>query len=208
MRRPLFWYAIANTGAYALVPPVVGGVLVPGGLLLVRAAGPAQSMVYAEYCAVYVVPLMAAWWPLFAFRERIEGDGRELLYLLKRGGESVTALLLVLVYAVILLPFVAIATTVAALPAASIVLMFVRVLFTASLSFWSSFALRSSSLALVLVFAFNIAVGSTMESFLGGAGRTALWASGLLPAATVASYIALATLMLAHGEVTSRRFTG
>lgn len=204
MRRIL--YAVRNTGIHAAVPFAVAAVALVGFIAVKRAGNQAAATYYASFMRL-IAPLFAAWWPLFVFKERVEGDGRELLYFLHPSGESATAIVLATAYLVLLLPLGMLASfwKAAALTDASSV--WGACFSCAALAFWGVFATRSSPLALLFVVAFSLFGSSAFERVLAGltAAMSAPW---LASAARWAAWAALSALLLAHGERLSRRFTG
>lgn len=199
VRKPLSWFALANTGRYALVPPILLGLALPAGLLLVRIAGnPQLAQIYVFYVTTLFAPALAAWWPPFVFKERIEGDGRELLYLLRRNGEGWTALALALSHWLLLVPFVLVAQGIPGFTDTLALLLVARCLFVTALTFCAAFLLRSSAIALIVGLAFNLVLMTPLE----GAFESQ-------PAAiTVALYVVLAAVLFVVGETSSRRFIG
>lgn len=190
-------FSLANTGRYALVPPVVAALLLVGLFAVSRGSSGAPEATYVDYSLRLLAPLFAAWWPLFAVKERIEGDGRELLYLLDPRGQAARAAALAGLFCALLVPFVALALSEGILPAATLPLALARCIFLAALAFWSAFLLRSSALALVVVLAFNVALSMQFERWAAGNGG-ALFAAGI--------YVVVTLAMLVHGELLSRKF--
>lgn len=209
MRRPFVISALANTGHYALVPPIVVGLFLPSVLLLLRSGGAPQLVpAYVEKCMTLLIPALAAWWPPFVFKERIEGDGRELLYFLRPRGEGLTALSLCVVYTSLSVPFVMTALATMGGSLVSAVLLAFRCTFMISLSFCVAFVLRSSSLGLVLALLFNMTAMMPLEESVGlhvavGAGSSA-GAQGL----AIAAYLLLSGALLVIGEFRGRHFAG
>jgi hypothetical protein len=199
---------MANTGRYVLVPPIVVGLVLPGVLLLIRAGNTAQlSALYVEKCTTLLIPAVAAWWPPFVFKERIEGDGRELLYFLKREGEGMTALALGLCYLALTTPFVLAASGTAGFAVTTVVLLAARCMFVTLLAFCAAFLLKSSAMGLVLALLFNMVAMVPLERLaesgtveLGGAVTGG-------PAAAAAAYALLSVALLYAGEIRGRRFT-
>lgn len=203
------WYSLTNTGAYALVPPVVVGLLLPVGFLAVNASGDTQApSIFLSSCFGWLVPVLASWWPLFVSKERIEGDGRELLYFLKRRGESGTTVALAVFYWILLVPLVLMAVSKLGYTPMDILILFARCLFLAALAFWASFVFSSSPLALIVVLVFNLALMQPIERSLESLGPKLAFgdASGRSIAAMLI-YIAAGAVMLVHGEARSRTFT-
>ncbi|MGV8083234.1 MAG: hypothetical protein AB2L09_06355 [Coriobacteriia bacterium] len=209
MRRPLVWYSVVNTGRYALVPPIAAGLLLPAGLLLSKTSKNLQiSLLYIELCTQMLLPALAAWWPSFVFKERIEGDGRELLYLLRRNGEGLTALVLGLSYWILLVPFVAAALGTPGFSAATVPLLLLRCLFLASFVFCAAFFLRSGALALVLALLLNLTAMEPLEKFAGAAVSSSAFQEGSgSHVSVILIYAILSIALLLLGEARSRRFT-
>jgi hypothetical protein len=204
---PAIWYSAANVGRYALVPPVLAGLVIPAGLLLVRTGvNPQLTPLYIDFSLTLMLPSLAAWWPPFVFRERIEGDGRELLYFLQRGDQGVTALALAVAYWVLLVPFLVAAGDGLG---AFIPLLLARCLFLTSLAFCGAFVLRSSALALVLALLVNMLAMVPLESLtLASASALDTGGAGNTPVAALMLYAVLSVVLLGGGEIASRRFTG
>jgi len=209
VRRPLTLYSLMNTGANALVPPVVVGLLLPAGFLAVHASGDAQApAIFLSSCFGWLVPVLASWWPLFVSKERIEGDGRELLYFLKRRGESATAVTLVVSYWILLVPLVLLAVSKLGYAPLDVLILLARCLFLAVLAFWASFVFSSSPLALIVVLVFNLALMQPIERSVESLGPTlALGDAGGRSIAAMLIYVVAAAVMLVHGEARSRAFT-
>lgn len=209
MSKPLLAHALSNTGAYALVPPIVVGVLLPAGLLIARTgATPQIGVVYIDLAA-RLLPALAAWWPAFAFRERIEGDGRELLYFLKRNGEAGIALALALLFWVLLVPFGLAASGVQGHTLSTLVLVMARALFMTTFVFAAGYLLRSSALALILALLFNFVGMVPLESFVHSlTSSDPLVTGGAIPASLIVFYGVISAILLLVGEARSRRFSG
>gem|GEM_PF-1797694 len=208
VRKPLLWYAVAKIGPYALVPPIVVGVLLPAGLLLARTGGnPLVSRVYIDFSMTLLAPSLAVWWPPFVFKERIEGEGRELLYFLKRTGEGATALALALSYWVLLVPFLVVALGTPDFSSASVPLLLARCLFVTSFAFCAAFVLRSSALALILSLLFNMVAMVPLESLAELLAPTIGLDTGSgMSVSTILLYVALSAALLWFGEVRGRQF--
>lgn len=202
-RRPILFSTLANTGRYALVPPVVAGLILPGVLLLIRTGGaPQLAPAYIEKCVTLLLPAMAAWWAPFVFKERIEGDGRELLYFLRRNGEGTAALGLGALYLLLLAPFVLVATGTPDFSANVVMLLAARCLFMNSLAFGAAYLLKSGALGLMLALLFNMVAMMPLESFAGSMVEPSLAAS-----TTTVLYIALSVSLLLIGEAKGRSFS-
>lgn len=199
---------MSNAGGYGLVPPIAVGLLLPMGLLLVeRSRIPQLKPVYLDYAVRLLIPAFAAWWPSLAFKERIEGNGRELLYFLRRKGESVTALLIGLVYCLMLIPFASVALTRAQFAPTSLYLLIARCLFVTALTFFAAFALQSGVLALVLTVAVNLVVMSPMENAIDTSALVSSTTGVGSAYAVGAVYVLLSAGLFCLGEMRSRRFT-
>ncbi len=207
VRRLRAFYELKNIGVYAFVPPVVVTVLLPAGFLWLRATNSTAAAVfyYANTGLQLIAPLLAAWWMLFVTKERVEGDGRELLYLLRRKGESLTALILIGAYLALLSPFALLVVSSGHCDLSVLLIIYAWCLFLASLAFWTAFVFHSSPPALVAVLAFHI-VMLPLLSALRAFGATA-WSGGEDVVPTLCLAIVSAGLLV-HGEIRSRRFTG
>jgi hypothetical protein len=208
VNKPAWFLALANCGGYALVPLVIVGLVLPAGLLAIRAGGAPQiAPVYVEKCSALLIPALAAWWPAFAFKERIEGDGRELLYFLRRKGEGALALAIGLLYLVVAIPFTVVALGVEGFSASVMLLLAVRCVFVTSLAFSVAYVLRSSALGLVLALLFNMAAMNPLEAWVVTLGPTAVDFMGLAESGTVtALYAVAAAVLLLTGEIRGRYF--
>ena len=207
MRRPPVWYSVQNIGPYAWVPTVVVGLLLPAGLLLARAsANPQVASLYIRFSATLLAPAFAVWWPPFVFKERIEGDGRELLYFLKRKGQGLTALALALSYWVLLVPFVAVALGVPDFSVPLVAMLLARCLFLTAFAFCAAFVLHSSALALILALMLNMVAMMPLEGLADSLAPTVNL--GEAPVAALLLYAVLATALLWLGEARSRGFAG
>ena len=208
MKKPLVWYSMANIGPYALLPPVAVGLLLPGGLLLVRTGtSPQLAEVYIDFVMRLLAPAIAVWWPSFVFKERLEGDGRELLYFLKRHGEAVTALALALYYWILLVPFVLVALGAPGFSVESVPPLLARCLFMTTFAFCASFVLHSSALALIIALLFNMIGMMPFEGLIQTFMSTGTIDTGT-SVSTILPYAALSTMLLLFGEVRSRHFAG
>lgn len=203
MRRPLAVYLLESAGRLGLVPVLITGVLLPvGALAATRVADPMLGTLYIDTCLQLLLPAMAAWWPPFAFRERIEGDGRELLHLMHPRGESLTALSLAVAYVALCVPFAAVIWGQPSVTGESLALLTLRCLFMSALAFCSAAVLRSSALGLILSLLVNMLAMAPAESALAGvlgAERPEL--------STALFYTAAFALLLIAGEVRTRRFS-
>jgi hypothetical protein len=211
MNGPTVLYTLKNTRPYVFVPPVVVALLLPLGLLAVAAKGDDGAVgVYFSFCLNLLLPAFACWWPLFVWRDRLEGEGRELLYLLRRTGEGGTAALLIVGYCALLVPlaFAGMTTPVGFSPTDA-VLACARNALLISLVFWASFVLSSGPLALVLAFGFSLAVMHPLEYALESIGPTlSVKSEPGIPILTLGLYGLASAAMLIHGEIRSRVFTG
>ncbi|MCX8008020.1 MAG: hypothetical protein N3B11_07950 [Coriobacteriia bacterium] len=199
-------FAIRNTGWYAAVPVLVAA-LGCAGFFAVEQAGPTQLVIYYATFMRTIAPLFAAWWPLFVFKERVEGDGRELLYLLRPRGESATATLLAGAYVAVLTPLGILAATRRLPEAIDTPAAWGACVCSAALAFWVVFATRSSPLALLAAVAFGLFGQAAFARLV--AAVVAL--VGPRPDADVLPWLAwlgLAVAMLLHGERLSRKFAG
>lgn len=209
MRKPRLWYALANIGPYALVPLVCTGLLLPAGLLFAQASGgPQVSRIFLDFSVTLLAPALAAWWAPFVFKERIEGDGREVLYFLKRSGEGATALALALSYWALLIPLMLVANGTPGHSSATMALLLARCLFMTSLAFCAAYVLRSSALGLMLALVFNMLAMTPLEGLAASLAPSAVLGAGQLPVFPILLYAMGSTLLLGLGEATSRRFTG
>jgi len=207
VRKPPIWYAMSNIGWYAVVPPVAVGLLLPVGLLFVERAGiPALTVLYLDYAVGLLIPMLAAWWPPFVFKERIGGDGREVIYFLRRKGEGATALFLALLYWVLLVPFVLIALGTLLFTHDSIPLLLARCLFVTALAFFAAFAFQSGMIGFMLAVLVSLVVMPPAEAAIADAARvlSATWGTAAL--VTVVAYAVLSVALLWLGELRSRRF--
>lgn len=206
VRKPLLWYSVSNIGWYSLVPPIIIVVLLPAGLLLARTgASPQVARIYVEF-SMTLVAALAVWWPPFVFKERIEGEGREILYFLKPRGEGATALALGVSYWILLAPFMLVARGTPGFSAASVPLVLARCLFVTSLVFCLAFVLRSSALALILALLVNVAAMVPLENLtrsLMPAGRL----GDEVAVAAVLFYAVSSAALLWLGEIRGRHFT-
>lgn len=206
MKRPLFLYEMSTTGWYALVPPIAVGVGVPVGLLLtIGSTLPQMTVPYLDQAVGFLIPVFAAWWPSFVFRERIEGDGRELLYFHRRKGEGATALMLGLSYWLLLAPFTVIATGTDYFGPNALALLLARCMFVVTLTFFAAFVFQSGVLALILAVLVNLAVMPWIEGPLS----TAVLAGSPLRVGAIgvpAVYALFSVGFLWSGEMRSRRF--
>lgn len=209
VRRPLVWHEMANTGRYALVPPVAVGILLPIGLLLVQRSGIAQlTMVYVDYATRLMAPALAAWWPSFVFKERIEGDGKELLFFLRRKGAGTRAVFLAVLYWLLLIPFELVALGTPYVSLSSLTLVLARCLFMAAFGFFAAFALQSGVIALILATAVNLMGMAPMEAAIDTSGMARFGVAGGLGVDTATVlYVLLSAALFWLGELMSRRFT-
>ncbi|MDF1543342.1 MAG: hypothetical protein P1P71_09535 [Anaerosomatales bacterium] len=209
MNRPHAFYLLKNTGLYALVPPLIVAVLLPLGFTAIRSSGNVgASQVYLSYSFRLLVPLVAAWWPLFVFKERLEGDGRELLYFLRPAGGAASTLVLLAAYSVLVAPLVAVALMSAGSSLGDVLVSYARCLLMVSMVFWASFVFRSSLVALVFALIFNLGAMAPLEQLLDSSGSILMSEDGgAAPTATILFYVVVSAAMLAHGELRSRRFT-
>jgi len=208
VRRPVYLSTLANTGWFAYVPPAVVAVILPALLLAVGAVGLQQlTMVFVEKCSTFLIPGLAAWWPAFACKERIEGEGRELLYFLRRGGAGVELLAMSLTYVALTVPFIAVSAGDGWITFGSALVLGSRCLFVATLTFCAAYLLSSSALALVIALLFSMVAMVPLEaavtSFVAK-GEAAVSAGAA--AEIIAGYCVVAGLLLAVGSLRSRRF--
>lgn len=208
VNKPLLWHSVSGTGLYALVPPIVIGLLLPAGLLLTRTVeSPALTIGYIDFSAALLIPACAVWWPAFVFKERIEGEGRELFYFLSRKGEMATALALALLYWVLLVPFVLVARGAPGFSMATVALLLVRCLFMTSLVFSAAFMLQSSALAHILALLFNMTAMTPLEALVEALAPVSIYSIGQEPMLIILLYVVLTIALLMLGEVRSRHFT-
>lgn len=202
-------HAIWSTGRYAIVPPVVTGVVLPAGLLLAHSSEvPEITMMYIDHATRLLIPALAAWWPAFVFKERIEGDGRELLYFLRRDGEGLVAFSLALLYWLLLVPFVVIALGTSYFPLAALPMLLARCFFVATLTFFAAFTLQSGVLSLVLVWILNLVAMSPLESIVEASAQPTHTDLGILAPSAIVAYMLLSAALLWFGRLKSRCFTG
>ena len=207
MRRPIIFYALANTGVYAWVPPLAVGVLAPLGYVGVRSSGSLQATaVYLGLATGLIIPLLAAWWPVFVFKERIEGDGRELLYFLRPRGESIAAVLLIALYCLLLIPLGVIAHGDPAFELAGFAITVSRSVLIGAFAFWATFVTKSSPLALVAVLAFQMVGLGPLESVVAAASSTMIGPQRA-NAIVMAVSLLLAAAAIIHGGLRSRIFS-
>jgi hypothetical protein len=191
------WLLLKRTRFSGLVPPIVVGVLLPLGLLLSAAHVPADIRgLFLDVSVRFVGPVFAAWWPTLVHRERIEGEGRELLYFLKPRGEAYTLLRLAVLYAATLAPLLMVGLTVPEFTVQMAALLVARSWLVMTFCFCLAFVLGSSGLSVMAAIGFN-AVG--MPFIEQGVEH---------PALLVPLYGLAGILLMALGEFTSRRFRG
>jgi len=180
--------------------------LLPLGVLAARWTGGAVALsLYLHLCTNTGAPALAAWWPALVLRERLEGDGRELLYVLQPRGVGTEILVIGLLNWVLLIPFVVTAhmmvpgfSTGSALP------MLARSFAVTAVAFVGSVIMQSSALGLLLaMLAAFLALGpfeSGMAMMLG--------LSEMAPPTTALAYFATSLALFCLGEERSRRFSG
>lgn len=208
VKRPLLWHSVSSIGLFALAPPIVVGLLLPAGLLFVRTVeSPVLTTGYVNFSAALLIPAFAIWWPAFVFRERIEGDGRELFYFLGRKGSVATTLALALLYWVLLVPFVLVARGAPGYSTTLVPLLLGRCLFMTSLAFCAAFVLQSSALALILALLFNMTAMMPLEALAEALAPAPIYSTGQHSESIFLAYAVLTTTLLTLGEVRSRHFT-
>lgn len=95
-----------------LVPAIFMLICLPGGLLVVQAGTGEAARHYELMYLSYSFPLLtalAAWWPTFMLKDRLESSGRELLYSAQSEKLWITPLLCTLLYWICMLPFILLA---------------------------------------------------------------------------------------------------
>lgn len=197
MRDVGTWLLLKRTGLSGLVPLIVVGVMLPLGLLLSAAHVTAEIRgFYLDVSVRFVGPAFAAWWPALVHRERIEGEGRELFYLLKPRGEARTLLCLAVLYAATLAPLLIAGLTVAEFTVQMAALLVARSWLVMTFCFCLAFVLGSSALSVMAAIGFNAVGMPFIEQCVEH------------PAVLMPLYGLAGILLTALGEFTSRRFRG
>lgn len=86
MRR--LYLELKNQQFYYFVPPMVLFIVVPLAVLAAIKNGTGDNFPECAFIAQLFIPSFAAWWPLFTLKEYLNSPGKELLFVYKRGRDS------------------------------------------------------------------------------------------------------------------------
>ena len=165
------YYEIAAGGWLMLLPVCFVLLLLPGGLLVMQANPSNNAREFEQIYLSYSLPLLtalAAWWPTFMLKDRLESPGRELLFVLQQKKLWMTPLFCTILYWVWMLPFMLLAPRHGLVSLYQVLLSFGLALLIAGFGFFLATTTHASIIGFIGGIFINFGVWQGLAHFASG----------------------------------------